>query len=293
MLTSMTGYGYATASYGNARVQIEIKSVNHRYCDVQFRMPRRFNGIEEEAKRRIQSHCKRGKIDVYVAASDDAKADKTVQLDWPLIHQYMKAADELKQYGEFEGSLPIESVLFSPELTTIQEDLSLTEESRIAFLQALEEALESLNTMRTREGEALTEALLQEVEEFSYHTKELERLSPKVVVSYREKLHALLKEWKIESREEELERLRLEVFLYADKVNIEEEITRLQAHIGQFRTTVDQAGVAGRKLEFILQEMHREINTVGSKANDAAMSAHVVEGKSLLEKMKEQIQNIC
>ncbi|WP_240375245.1 YicC/YloC family endoribonuclease [Bacillus piscicola] len=292
MTVSMTGYGRAWMDQDGGRILVEIKSVNHRFREIQFRMPRQLAFLEDRLRRLIAAAVERGKLDVFITMEGTVPVSKEAQLDWDLVHQFLDHADDLEKLNVFDSRLNLESFLFHPEIMTVEESSELNESWVHAAESTVSEAVRRLTVMRRSEGEKLHEDLEKRLENITSLTTALQKQAPAVVEEYRsrlkEKIHALLHG----HGEVDEQRMITETAIFADKIDTAEEITRLFSHCSQFSQILTQQGSKGRKLDFLVQEMNREMNTIGSKANNASMSHLVVELKSELEKIKEQVQNI-
>lgn len=292
MVRSMTGFGQASRSLAGYTLQIDVKSVNHRYCEVQVRMPREWLKYEDLLKRTAQREIKRGRVDVFVTVEKLASAAGAMEVNWPLAEAYRSAAEQLQQRFGIEGSMTVQDYLQIPELVTIKEASAIPDEEMEHGWQAcMADALKQLMHMRESEGRHLGADAVQRVETMEAMLEQARALSPQSVQEYALKLHSRIQELLQQTLVDEA-RLATEVAVFADRSNVDEELTRLQSHFQQCRQLLQSAEPVGRKLDFLVQEMNREVNTIGSKAGHAALTALVVEMKAELEKMREQIQNI-
>lgn len=286
----MTGFGRATKQYHHSTLHIEMKSVNHRFSDQIIRMPKQFLYLEEQIKKIISNYIHRGRVEVFVSLEDEEKRGQEMIVDWPLLDQYYQLLHQLKDKYSIEEPISLRDLLNQEECFQIVErELDMEELSEV-LLTTVEEAVVQLNNMRTIEGLELSKDLENNLKQTETWVEQLQSLAPEVITQYREKLKARLESYLPEPIEEA--RLITEVAIFADKADINEELVRLHSHIRQFYQIMEEESPIGRKLDFLLQEMNREINTIGSKANSSSIGAIVVEVKSCLEKMKEQIQNI-
>ncbi|WP_046215163.1 YicC/YloC family endoribonuclease [Paenibacillus wulumuqiensis] len=294
MSFSMTGYGQSAVQYGGYKIQIEVKSVNHRYCEVMLRLPREWAGLEDTLRRLVQSQLKRGRIDVFVNKEQDGGERAALKLDQAAARSYIQAARELQQLGELEGQLDINQLLSLPGVMTVQENGNDDdpEQWRELLEQGLGEALTGLLEMRAREGRHLTEDLRGRLDHLEQIYTEMRRLAPTVVEEHRLRLRQRLSELQDGSFHWDESRVGMEIAIFADRSNIDEELTRLASHFEQFRNLLHADDPIGRKMDFLLQEMNREVNTIGSKANHLALVNHVVEMKAELEKIREQAANL-
>lgn len=292
MVRSMTGFGQASRSLAGYTVQMDVKSVNHRYCEVQVRMPREWLKYEDLLKRTVQQEIKRGRIDVFVTVERQADAAGSMEINWPLAEAYRSAAEQLKERFGMEGSMTIQDYLQIPELITIKESAAIPdEEMEQEWKACMTDALKQLMLMRESEGYHLGVDTLQRVETMASLLEQARVLSPQSVQEYALKLRTRIQELLQQPVVDE-GRLATEVAVFADRANVDEELTRLHSHFQQCKQLLQSTEPIGRKFDFLVQEMNREVNTIGSKANHAGLTALVVEMKAELEKMREQIQNI-
>ncbi len=286
----MTGYGRGKLAGENYRVSVEIKTVNHRYCDFNIRIPREITPLEEKIKKSIQQYVARGRVDVFVNLEKMRQSKTKVRLDKELAGGYLDALKELENMelkqdvttctlARFPDVLMVESE--EEDLETIWQDLS----------QALRDALTNLINSRESEGEGLFLDLKERLNKINLLSKGIETRSPVVINEYQKKLKERTSEL-LRGQEIDESRLTMEVVIFAERSSIAEELVRLKGHIKAFNKTLEQNGPVGRKLDFIVQEINRETNTVSSKANDLEISGQVVEVKSEIEKIREQVQNI-
>ena len=290
MIKSMTGYGKANVSIEKREYQVEIKRVNHRYLDISVKMPRILSYLEEEVKKQIATKIKRGKIDVFITLQDEGTENKNIKINTEIAKIYI---NELKQLAQNEGlltNIEVTEIARLPDVLTIQnkqEDERLKKE----LLSVVNKAVDGLVEMRTIEGEKIAEDLLQRIKVIQEKVKEISELSTGLIEEYVVKLKGRIKELLKEENIDE-NRLEQEVVIYADKCSVEEEVIRLKSHISQLQELIKTDGAIGKKLDFIIQEMNRETNTIGSKANHLGITNYVVDVKTELENIREQIQNI-
>jgi len=286
----MTGFGRSHLSREGREIALELKSVNHRYLDLHFRLPKPLNFAEEPLRGWIRdSGIKRGHLEVSVQYGNSRADAKTIELDRELIEQCARETQMVADVLRKSAPSVYELIKLCDALTVTQaeEDADAVEE---LLKEAFEEAQAALLTMREREGEALREDLQSNLRLVEDAAARIAALAPNVPLEYREKLESRLKEWSVEIADPA--RIAQEVALMADKCAIDEELSRLQSHFRQFTDCMNGDGEAGRRMDFLLQEMNREINTIGSKASHAEITSCVVEMKSILEKLREQVQNI-
>ncbi|MEF2964554.1 YicC/YloC family endoribonuclease [Paenibacillus sp. M1] len=294
MSHSMTGYGSSARVFGGYIIQFEIKSVNHRYSEIVLRMPREWTCYEDVLRRRIQRDVKRGRIDVYISKEQDDASTLPFVLNSGVVESYLRAAEELASKYGLEPSLNAKDVLSLPDAlippNPSPADNSGGEDWEKVLIDGLEEALAGLLDMRRKEGLHLAADLEARISRLEAIHAELVNLAPKVVSDYRNRLKGRLAEL-LEGTFDE-QRFAMEVAVFADRSNIDEELTRLASHFAQCRALLQASEPVGRKLDFLIQEMNRETNTIGSKANHLALVNRVVEMKAELEKIREQAANL-
>ena len=291
MAWSMTGFGRGNYANELFAIRIELRSVNHRFLEIFLHLPRNLRQLEEKFRRVIGEKLQRGKIDVTVHFEAIGIGAARVRLDHALAAGYHEALLELAARYELPLQLRLEHLLQLPDLFTIEPgefDANILWEG---ISQALNEALGELTTMRRAEGDKLVADLLKRIDNISELVVIIEARAPAVPEAYRAQLHKRLTEVLGQPGLDEI-RLAQEIAIYADRCNITEELVRLRSHLGELRGTLEGEGALGRKADFILQEINREINTIGAKANDLAIAEAVIEVKTELEKIREQIQNL-
>ena len=290
MVFSMTGFGRGKSASGTFSVNVEIKTVNHRFSEINVRMPRQLLIIEDKMKKILSQHIRRGRVEVYVSVDGEGMVSRKLQADWKLIDQYYQLINDAKSKYGLDGTITLQDLLTRTELIHIEESDAGNEEIEKLVLSATEEAVLMLKQMRIAEGEVLKQDLLAITSQMETDITDLQKFAPLVVQAFKERLTKRMQEFLNGQLDET--RILTETAVFADKADINEEITRLRSHIQQFLQTLDENEPIGRKLDFLVQEMNRETNTIGSKANDSNIAKKVVEIKSLLEKLKEQVQNI-
>lgn len=291
MLKSMTGFGRGEHAGKFKHVVVEIKSVNHRYNEVLVKMPRQYYSLEDAVRRYILSRISRGRIEVFMKVDEAVVKPREVQVDKELALAYYKALKELAGITETFLDVGVIQLAQLPNVLKVEEEEEDLEIIWQDILPALSKAADALISMREKEGEKLHLDLLKRLKDIKALHVKLSEKSPKVVTQYREKLQSRLKELLDDVKIDE-NRLTMEVALFADRSSINEELVRMESHLSQFAGILQETNPVGRKLDFLLQELNREINTIGSKANDLEITKYVVEVKSELEKMREQVQNI-
>lgn len=290
----MTGYGRGEAVDSICRMIVEIKTVNNRYCDIQIRIPRLLSSLENRIREQVQKSLYRGKIDIYVTYEVTGADAMQVRCDYQLAHAY---ADALRRIASAEsipdGLNAVQIARFNDVLQIEPYELP-AEQTETLIEQALSDALTALCEMRSLEGNRLAADIRQRADQMLTQYESLGRLAPLVAELYRKRLTARIQEWFGDESEKLFseERMAAEVAVYADKSAVDEELVRLKSHLQQLKSIVSLDEPVGKKLDFIVQEINREINTIGSKANDLSMVQTVVSMKSELEKIREQIQNL-
>jgi uncharacterized protein (TIGR00255 family) len=286
----MTGFGRSKKKNDSFSVSVEVKTVNHRFLEFYIRMPRQFNKIEDKIKKKLSTSIHRGRMEVFVTIEGEGIVNRKVLVDWNLLDHYIKSIGMIKKKYALEHGLSLHDLLSREDILHVEEEETGNEELDQIVLEAVEEAALQVIQMREMEGKALGKDVSSHLQTFQRLVKDLELIAPSVVNMYKERLSKRIQEF-VAGQVDEV-RILTEVAIFADKADINEELTRLNSHIKQFTYILTLMEPIGRKLDFLLQEMNREVNTIGSKANDSAIAKEVVEMKSILEKMKEQVQNI-
>jgi len=294
LIQSMTGYGKGECTLYSRKFSVEIKSVNHRYNDITIKLPRVMNPFEEKMRGILTSSISRGKTDVYVNYETFSHDDIKVTLNEALADAYMERLTALDERYALNDMPTLQLIAKFPDVLSVERNAD-TDETAVQMWETLEEALhiavERFVDMRTREGLALKADILKKHEQLSSLITSIAERAPLVAKEYRERLQTRVQEALGDTNIDEA-RLILEVTMFADRSCIDEEITRLSSHLSQLAIFLEEREPVGRKLDFLVQEMNREINTIGSKSNDLDITKLVVEAKSELEKIREQVQNI-
>jgi len=290
LLLSMTGYGSASRSSDAWAVKVEARSVNHRFIDVVAKLPKGYQALEERIRRVTAEYVQRGRVEIFVTIEEFRTKERTVRIDPGLLRGYAQAFREAAELLGRDADLEVDKILSFPDVLVVEEREVDVDAVWPLVEEALREALEGLAAMRRAEGERLFTDIAHRLEKLEQIIQRMEERAPEVVEHYRARLWERVKEWLGELPVDE-NRMALEVALFAERANIDEELTRARSHIAEF-LNVCRVPAAGRKLDFLLQELNREINTIGSKAHDAQLAAWVVEGKAEVEKIREQVQNI-
>lgn len=291
MIKSMTGFGAGDAETADFKVHIEVKAVNQRFLETNYHMPYSMNMFENQLTKKIKEYASRGKLDINIRFQDLRDKAVTVKVDKGLVAAYGQALQEISSQLELSAPVTAAQIASYPDVLKLNEENADLEAAQPVLMQAMEQALESFVAMREAEGQNIQRDLLARIGTLENFVGELEKLAPEIVAAYRQRLENLLREYLAKEDIEE-SRIIQEVALFTDKVNYTEETVRLRSHFDQFRQIITAGEPVGRKLDFLIQEMNREINTVASKANSAGAAQFVVDIKSEIEKIREQIQNI-
>ncbi len=288
---SMTGYGRSSVEKDGRQLTIEIKSVNHRFLDIAFRMPRSFSFLEDAMRRQIGRSLSRGHVDVFATYRNTRADSKRVDVDEALLAAYLKAFDRIEAETGLKDDRSLSVAARLPDVLAVTEAEEDQDALQARTEEALEDALDQMRAMRAREGLALREDIAARVDRLEEMTKEIEARYPETVSEYRQRLEARVRELLGGAAVEE-QRLLQEVALMADRSAISEETVRLHSHFAQIRGFLEAKEPAGRKLDFIVQELNREVNTISSKSQDVPITNLVVAAKAEIEKIREQVQNV-
>ncbi|MCM3386695.1 YicC family protein [Ureibacillus chungkukjangi] len=290
MVRSMTGFGRGVTATNNYQLTVEIRSVNHRFLEIYTKFPKEWFEAEIATKKQLSQYVKRGKIDVAIDLKTIGNEKLAIQINWPLVEAYQKAKEQLQEVVSIEEKWSMKEILSLENVISYEKQELAPEELMTSIGLAVKEAAEKLVEMRIQEGQQLKQILTS----FNRQLKELihriRGLSGEAVNKFRDKLIDRIKE--IGNLDELEDRLLAEVAIFAEKIDISEELDRLTSHFKQLESTIEESESIGRKLDFLMQEMHREINTIGSKNQNSEISLAVVQSKTILEKMREQVQNI-
>lgn len=292
MIRSMTGFGHGEVSNDkNQKVTVEMKSVNHRYCDISLKLPKKLAMFEANIRNIMKEYASRGKIDIYVSYEDLSETAVSLHYNQAMAEEYMQVFQKMQEDFNIETKITAEALAKYPEVVTIEE-VQQDEEVWWELLEAaLRQAAEKFVETRTIEGANLKRDLLGKLDQMAADVAFIEERSPQIIAEYRSKLEEKVKEFLEDSTIEE-NRIAAEVTLYADKIAVDEEIVRLQSHISSMTDVLESDESIGRKLDFMAQEMNREANTILSKSSDVDLADHAIELKTNVEKVREQIQNI-
>ena len=290
MIKSMTGYGKSSLSINSREYQVEIKTVNHKYIDVNIKMPRIISYLEEDIRKLVVSKIKRGKVDIQISFENYSKDGNEVKINTELAQIYIQSLRELAEAENLSSNIEVTEITKLPDVLTIKSNLD-EDETKEELLQVANEAIDKLIQMRKVEGEKISKDILDKIARIEQKNEEIFGLSTGLIEEYVVKLEARVKEL-LKTEELDKSRLMQEVVIYADKCSVEEEATRLRSHIYQLRQLINSEEPIGKKMDFLIQEMNRETNTIGSKANNLEITNIVVDIKTILEDIREQIQNI-
>ena len=291
MVKSMTGYGRARQTLHGRDITVEVRSVNNRYLDCTVKVPRTYFFAEDAVKSRVQKAVSRGKVDVFITIDATAADETVVAVNEPLARGYYEALTKIRDMFSLEGELTAAVLAKFPDVLTVTKAEEDLESVAGDICAVLDEALEAYNAMRAVEGEKLCEDIAGRVATIETVVGKVEERSPQTVAAYREKLTARMQEV-LQSTTIDESRILTEAAIFADKIAVDEETVRLRSHIAQLRTILKSDQPVGRKLDFLIQEVNRECNTIGSKCNDLTIAQDVVNMKAEVEKIREQVQNI-
>ena len=288
---SMTGYGRMSVERDGRQLTVELKSVNHRFLDLSFRMPRSFNFLEDSARKLIGEYLSRGHVDLFATYRNTREDSRRVEVDQALLDAYMTALDDIAETTGLEDDRTLSLATRLPDVLTVAEADEDQDALRALMREALTGALEQMQAMREKEGEALKSDISSRIDTLEKMTGEIEARYPETVAEYQQKLKARVEELLGGAAMDE-QRLMQEVAVMADRSAIAEETVRLHSHFAQVRGFMEASEPVGRKLDFIVQELNREVNTISSKSQDVPITRLVVEAKAEIEKIREQVQNV-
>ena len=291
MVKSMTGYGRAVETVNGREFTVEVRSVNNRYLDCAVKLPRNLSFGEDAVKQAVKNAISRGKVDVFVSVRSEGAQETAVSLNKPMAEGYLAVMRQMQQEYGLTGEITVSMLSGLPDVFLLDKPPVDEEQLLADFLTVVQKALANFDAMRRTEGAALAADLRGRGETVLSLVEQVEAGSPQTVADYRVRLEAKLKEVLANTAIDE-SRILTEAAIFADKVAVDEETVRLRSHLNQMNTMLDAGGPIGRKLDFLLQEMNREANTIGSKCSDVRLARVVVEIKAELEKIREQTQNI-
>ena len=289
-MKSMTGYGRCHIEEDGREMTVEVKSVNHRFLDISYRLSRTLSFLDDAVRKGVGARLARGHVDVFVSYANHRQDAKEVRVDTALAAAYKSALEQLAGAVGKDADVPLSDYARLPDVLTVQEKEEDQQAVRELFERALAGALDALIDMREQEGARMRADILEKIANIAAIREKVSERAPLVVAEYRDKLHqriAALTEGEIDEA-----RLITEVAIFADRAAIDEELVRLLSHIAAIRETVEMTEPVGRKLDFLVQELNREVNTIGSKASDTMIAQAVVSAKGEIEKLREQVQNV-
>jgi len=288
---SMTGFGKRESLCQDTMVGVEVRAVNHRFCEISVRLPRLVSDIELSLKELVKQVCARGRVDVTVTLNGAGGAGRTIHMDHAVAKRYYQALQALQKEFHLGGTIDVNVLAGFRDIFSSNEEPVSVEGLSKMILGLTRQALQDLEKMRQKEGTALKRDLTARIQAMAVRVRTIADQVPLAVEGYAERLRARVTRL-LSGESVNLDRIAQEAVLFAEKSDVTEEVTRLASHFSQFRSALKEKGPIGKRLDFLLQEMGREVNTIGSKANDTDISKHVVELKSELEKVREQVQNI-
>ena len=291
MIKSMTGFGRCEIEEDNRKITVEIKSVNHRYLDVNVKLPKKLSFFESAVRNLIKEYIQRGKVDIFITCEDFNEANFSLKYNEELAGEYLKYLQQMAEHFQLENDIRVSTLSRYPDVFIMEEQDNDEEELWALLEKTLRNACEVFVETREKEGENLKTDLLNKLDEMIGYVDFIEERSPIVMKEYRELLETKVKEI-LEDKQMDDARIATEVTIFADKICVDEETVRLKSHIEAMKAALTGGGTVGRKLDFIAQEMNREANTILSKASDLAISDTGINLKTDIEKVREQIQNI-
>lgn len=291
MIKSMTGFGRAEVLEGNTKFTVEIKSVNHRYLDVNIKMPKKLNFFESSIRNLLKEYMDRGKVDLYITYEDFSENSGSLKFNKALAGEYLAYLNELGETYHLENDIRVSTLSRYPEVLTLEEQVIDEKELWSVLEKTLRQACEKFSEARNVEGEHLKADLLDKLDDILKCVDFIEERSPEILKDYRTRLEERIQEV-LGDRQIDDARIATEVTIYADKICVDEETVRLRSHVNSAKDTLNKGGAVGRRLDFILQEMNREANTILSKANNIEISDTGIDLKTNIEKVREQIQNL-
>ena len=290
MIKSMTGYGKSSLSINLREYQVEVKTVNHKYIDTNIRLPRSISYLEDDIRKLITSKLKRGKVDVLITFENFNKDDNEIKINKELAKMYIDSFKDLAQEENLSTNIDVTEITKLPDVVIVKSNID-EEQIKTELLQVVENAINNLIEMRQSEGIRISDGILDKISQIEEKNEEIFGLSTRLIREYVVKLETRIKEI-LKTEELDKSRLMQEIVIYADKCSVEEEVTRLRSHISQLREIIKSKEPNGKKMDFLIQEMNRETNTIGSKANNLEITNRVIDIKTILEDIREQVQNI-
>lgn len=290
-MKSMTGFGKSEIAIDGRKLRVEIKTVNHRFLDISIREPRFMMFLEDEVRKYLKKHLSRGRVDVFIYYSSERIDAKKVIVDMPLVTAYLQAAREITEGTGIENDVTVSQLMRLPDAVTYEDENSDEQALKTLLYTNLDAALAELTASREKEGAQLKGDIIARLDTILAYAREIESKEDVVVTEYKAKLKERLQEI-LDGADVDEQRLAQEVAFYADRCNITEELVRIKSHVKQFKTAAEENTSQGRNMDFIVQELNREFNTIGSKTQDNEILKRVIAGKGEIEKIREQIQNI-
>ena len=291
MIKSMTGFGRSEVINEDRKIVVEIKAVNHRYCDMNIKLPKRFNHFEADIRNLLKEKIQRGKVDIYITYEDYSKSNVCVKYNKEIAAEYIGYLKQMAEEFDIVSDIKTSGVGRFPEVFTLEEQSTDDEEIWEYLKASIDEACNNFVDARIKEGENLKTDLIAKLDNMLEIVAFIEDKSPELIADYKKRLVEKIEELNANTQIDD-QRIALEVTLYADKICVDEEIVRLKSHIESTKSILLEGGAVGRKLDFIVQEMNREANTILSKSNSLQISDRGIELKTEIEKVREQIQNI-
>ena len=289
-MKSMTGYGKSSLAVNSREYQVEIRTINHKYIDINIKLPKVISYLEDDIRKLVNSRIKRGKIDILITFDNYSKEGHDIKINYELAKMYISNLKKLAEEENISSNIEVTEISKMPDVLTIKSNID-EEKIKEEVLQVVENSLKQVIDMREKEGNKISEDILHKISQINTRIEEIFSLSTGLIEEYVVKLEAKMKDI-LKTEEIDKSRLMQEIVIYADKCSVEEEITRMKSHIIQFTDLIKLNEPIGKKLDFLLQEMNRETNTIGSKANNLEITNRVVDIKTILEDIREQIQNI-
>lgn len=291
MIKSMTGFGRAEMIDEEKKIAVEMKSVNHRYLDINMRIPKKLSSFEGAIRGVLKQYMQRGKVDLFITYEDYTQSGVTVKYNREIAQQYLEYSRQIEEEFQLKNDMNVSNIMRFPEVLTMEEEKVDEEELWTSLKQVLVNAVQPFINSRIQEGNHLSKDILEKLDRMYRKVELVEKRSPEILKEYREKLENKTRELLADAQIEE-SRIAAEVILFADKICTDEETVRLKSHINHMKKVLTEEEGAGRKMDFIAQEMNREANTILSKANDLETSNLAIDLKTEIEKVREQIQNI-
>ena len=291
MIKSMTGYGRGVQTLSGREFTVELRSVNNRYLDCSVRLPRMLSFAEDAVKQAVKASVSRGKVDVFISVRSEGAEEAKVELNVPVLEGYLKAMKQMVSQYDVRDDISVSTLSSMQDVFLVEKPEVDEEQLQKDLLQVVDAALAGYDAMRVREGQALDADLRSRGQTILTLVEQVEQGNAQTVIDYRTRLESKLREV-LENTAIDESRILTEAAIFADKVAVDEETVRLRSHLQQMNTMLDGGGAVGRKLDFLLQEMNREANTIGSKCTDVKLARVVVDIKAELEKIREQTQNI-